>query len=99
MVHTDIIQYLSEIDTMFPIFQWYPLSLLGLFHDFLYRKNNLGTDVRHHPIHITKELPLESRSVYVAAMHLSSPFADQMCSSIIRPVVARLRPPIRKVPL
>ncbi len=29
---------------------------------------------------------------YVAAIALTITFADQMCSSIIRPVVARLRP-------
>ena len=81
MVHTDIIQYLSEIDTNVFLYFNGIHSPFGTISWLPLQENNLGTDVRHHPIHITKELPLESRSVlcsrYCTYHHLRRPDVQQ----------------------
>lgn len=65
---------------------------MGLLYDLLHRKDNLGTYVRYHPVYPTKELSLESSPVLCNSYRTYHHLADQVCSSLIRPVVARLRP-------
>lgn len=93
MVHTDIIQYLSEIDTNAflyfngihsPFWDYFMTSFTGkiiwvpMYASILYI--------------LLRNFHWKAVLCYVAAIALIITFADQMCSSIIRPVVARLRP-------
>ena len=93
MVHTDIIQYLSEIDTNVflyfngihsPFWDYFMTSFTGkiiwvpMYASILYI--------------LLRNFHWKAVLCYVAAIALIITFADQMCSSIIRPVVARLRP-------
>ena len=96
MVHTDIIQYLSEIDTNVflyfngihsPFWDYFMPSFTGkiiwvpMYASILYI--------------LLKNFHWKAVLCYVAAIALIITFADQMCSSIIRPVVARLPAPFQ----
>ena len=81
MVHTDIIQYLSEIDTN--VFLYFN-GIHSPFWDYFmtsFTGKIIWVPMYHHPIHITKELPLESRSVlcsrYCTYHHLRRPDVQQ----------------------
>lgn len=93
MIHTGIVQYLSEIDTN--IF----LSFNGIHSPFWdYFMSSFTGKFIWIPMYATilyillKNFHWKVVMCYVAAIALTITFADQMCSSIIRPVVARLRP-------
>lgn len=52
MVNTDIVKFLSEIDTsIFLSFNGIHSPFLGLLYDFLHRKDYLGTYVRNHLVY------------------------------------------------
>ena len=92
MIHTGIVQYLSEIDTN--IF----LSFNGIHSPFWdYFMSSFTGKFIWIPMYATilyillKNFHWKVVMCYVAAIALTITFADQMCSSIIRPVVARLR--------
>ena len=93
MIHTGIVQYLSEIDTN--IF----LSFNGIHSPFWdYFMSSFTGKFIWIPMYATilyillKNFHWKVVMCYVAAIALTITFADQMCSSIIRPVVARQRP-------
>lgn len=93
MVHTDIIQYLSEIDTN--VFLYFN-GIHSPFWDYF--MTSFTGKIIWVPMYATilyillKNFHWKAALCYVAAIALIITFADQMCSSIIRPVVARLRP-------
>ena len=89
MIHTGIVQYLSEIDTN--IF----LSFNGIHSPFWdYFMSSFTGKFIWIPMYATilyillKNFHWKVVMCYVAAIALTITFADQMCSSIIRPVVA-----------
>lgn len=93
MVNTDIVKFLSEIDTS--IF----LSFNGIHSPFWdYFMTSFTGKIIWVPMYATilyillKNFHWKAVLCYVAAIALTITFADQMCSSLIRPVVARLRP-------
>ena len=88
MIHTGIVQYLSEIDTN--IF----LSFNGIHSPFWdYFMSSFTGKFIWIPMYATilyillKNFHWKVVMCYVAAIALTITFADQMCSSIIRPVV------------
>ena len=93
MVHTDIIQYLSEIDTN--VFLYFN-GIHSPFWDYF--MTSFTGKIIWVPMYATilyillKNFHWKAALCYVATIALIITFADQMCSSIIRPVVARLRP-------
>ena len=93
MVHTDIIQYLSEIDTN--VFLYFN-GIHSPFWDYF--MTSFTGKIIWVPMYATilyillKNFHWKAALCYAAAIALIITFADQMCSSIIRPVVARLRP-------
>ena len=93
MIHSEIVQFLSEIDTN--IF----LSFNGIHSPFWdYFMSSFTGKIIWVPMYATilyillRNFHWKVVVCYVAAIALTITFADQMCSSIIRPVVARLRP-------
>ena len=93
MIHSEIVQFLSEIDTNAflyfngihsPFWDYFMTSFTGkiiwvpMYASILYI--------------LLRNFHWKAVLCYVAAIALIITFADQMCSSIIRPVVARLRP-------
>lgn len=87
MIHTGIVQYLSEIDTN--IF----LSFNGIHSPFWdYFMSSFTGKFIWIPMYATilyillKNFHWKVVMCYVAAIALTITFADQMCSSIIRPV-------------
>lgn len=93
MIHTGIVQYLSEIDTNIFLF------FNGIHSPFWdYFMSSFTGKFIWIPMYATilyillKNFHWKVVMCYVAAIALTITFADQMCSSIIRPVVARLRP-------
>lgn len=93
MVNTEIINYLSEIDTnVFLFFN----GLHSSFWDYFmqtYTGRFIWVPMYATILYILlKNFHWKAVVCYVAAIALIITFADQMCSSIIRPAVARLRP-------
>lgn len=93
MANTDLIKFLSEIDT--DIF----LYLNGIHSSFWdYFMASFTGKIIWVPMYATilyillKNFHWKAVLCYVAAIALTITFADQVCSSLIRPVVARLRP-------
>lgn len=93
MANTDLIKFLSEIDT--DIF----LYLNGIHSPFWdYFMASFTGKIIWVPMYATilyillKNFHWKAVLCYVAAIALTITFADQICSSLIRPVVARLRP-------
>lgn len=93
MANTDLIQYLSEIDTNIFLF------LNGIHSSFWdYFMTSFTGKLIWVPMYasilyvLLKNFHWKTVLCYVAAIALTITFADQVCSSIIRPVVARLRP-------
>ncbi len=93
MTNTDFIKFLSEIDT--DIF----LYLNGIHSPFWdYFMASFTGKIIWVPMYATilyillKNFHWKAVLCYVAAIALTITFADQVCSSLIRPVVARLRP-------
>ena len=93
MANTDFINFLSEIDT--DIF----LYLNGIHSSFWdYFMTSFTGKIIWVPMYATilyillKNFHWKAVLCYVAAIALTITFADQVCSSLIRPVVARLRP-------
>ena len=93
MANTDFIKFLSEIDT--DIF----LYLNGIHSPFWdYFMASFTGKIIWVPMYATilyillKNFHWKAVLCYVAAIALTITFADQVCSSLIRPVVARLRP-------
>lgn len=93
MANTDFIKFLSEIDT--DIF----LYLNGIHSSFWdYFMASFTGKIIWVPMYATilyillKNFHWKAVLCYVAAIALTITFADQVCSSLIRPVVARLRP-------
>lgn len=93
MVNTDLIKYLSEIDTN--IF----LSFNGIHSPFWdYFMTSFTGKIIWVPMYATilyillKNFHWKAVLCYAVAIALTITFADQICSSLIRPVVARLRP-------
>ena len=93
MANTDFIKFLSEIDT--DIF----LYLNGIHSSFGdYFMASFTGKIIWVPMYATilyillKNFHWKAVLCYVAAIALTITFADQVCSSLIRPVVARLRP-------
>ena len=93
MIHTGIVQYLSEIDTN--VFLYFN-GIHSPFWDYF--MTSFTGKIIWVPMYATilyillKNFHWKAALCYVAAIALIITFADQMCSSIIRPVVARLRP-------
>ena len=92
MIHTGIVQYLSEIDTN--IF----LSFNGIHSPFWdYFMSSFTGKFIWIPMYATilyillKNFHWKVVMCYVAAIALTITFADQMCSSIIRPVTTESR--------
>ena len=90
MIHSEIVQFLSEIDTN--IF----LSFNGIHSPFWdYFMSSFTGKIIWVPMYATilyillRNFHWKVVVCYVAAIALTITFADQMCSSIIRPVVAR----------
>lgn len=93
MANTDFIKFLSEIDT--DIF----LYLNGIHSSFWdYFMASFTGKIIWVPMYATilyillKNFHWKAVLCYVAAIALTITFADQVCSSLIRPMVARLRP-------
>lgn len=93
MAYTEIIRFLSEIDTNTFLF------FNGMHSPFWdYFMSTFTGKIIWVPMYATilylllKNFHWKVVLCYVAAIALTITFADQMCSSIIRPVVARLRP-------
>ena len=93
MANTDLIKFLSEIDT--DIF----LYLNGIHSSFWdYFMASFTGKIIWVPMYATilyillKNFHWKAVLCYVAAIALTITFADQVCSSLIRPVAARLRP-------
>lgn len=88
MIHSEIVQFLSEIDTN--IF----LSFNGIHSPFWdYFMSSFTGKIIWVPMYATilyillRNFHWKVVVCYVAAIALTITFADQMCSSIIRPVV------------
>lgn len=93
MINTEIINFLSEVDTNVFLF------FNGIHSPFWdYFMSAFTGKIIWVPMYATILYILlinfhwKVVLCYVAAIALTITFADQMCSSIIRPVVARLRP-------
>ena len=88
MIHSEIMQFLSEIDTnIFLYFQWYPLPFWDYF------MSSFTGKIIWVPMYATILYILLKNFHWKVARMLCGHYrahhnlADQMCSSIIRPVV------------